>query len=254
MTENTKVNRRRFKLLACEIFYRELCYCSALSPHVIDIEFISQGLHEAGREGMSGVLQRELDNFDPEPYEAVLLGYALCNEGVLGLGHPELPLVIPRARDCVSLFMGSKKRFNEYVRRNPGTYFLTRGWLEREFENIETEFGSVGPSPLGPRGSYEELEEMYGEKNAKFLSKVVGDSLTQYKKAAYIHMPGMENGYKDQAKEQAKKVGVFFESLEGDFGILQRLVDGDWEEREFLIVPPGEIIKDHFRDEIIESS
>ena len=120
----------RYKLIACEILYRELCYCAALSKNIVDLEFLPKGLHDLGEEKMSARLQQAIDGVDSGRYQAILLGYALCNNGIRGLRGP-LPLVIPRAHDCITLLLGSKERYREVFDANPGTYFESTGWMER---------------------------------------------------------------------------------------------------------------------------
>ena len=46
----------RLKLIACEIFYRELCAAVARSINQVDIEFVPKGLHDIGQAGMSAKL------------------------------------------------------------------------------------------------------------------------------------------------------------------------------------------------------
>ncbi len=43
----------RLKLIACEIFYRELCAAVARSVNQVDVEFLPKGLHDIGQAGMS---------------------------------------------------------------------------------------------------------------------------------------------------------------------------------------------------------
>jgi len=119
----------RLKCIACEIVYRELCAAVALSPHVVDLEFLPKGLHDIGSVGMLREMQAAVDRVDASRYDAVLLGYALCNNGVVGLRDRERPLVLPRAHDCITLFLGSRRRYNDYFHANTGVYFLTSGWL-----------------------------------------------------------------------------------------------------------------------------
>ena len=121
----------RLKLIACEILYRELCWAVARSPNRVDLEFLPKGLHDIGQEGMSRRLQEVLAGVDPSQYDAVLFGYGLCSNGVVGLSAREVRLVIPRAHDCITLFFGSKDRYLEYFQGHPGTYFKTSGWIER---------------------------------------------------------------------------------------------------------------------------
>jgi hypothetical protein len=34
------------KVIACEVFFREVCLCAATSPHRIDLEFTDKGAHD----------------------------------------------------------------------------------------------------------------------------------------------------------------------------------------------------------------
>ena len=121
----------RLKLIACEIMYRELCAAVARSVNLVDVEFLPKGLHDIGQAGMSGRLADVLAGVDETRYEAVLLGYGLCSNGLVGLAARSIPLVVPRAHDCITLFLGSKERYLEYFQDHPGVYFKTSGWIER---------------------------------------------------------------------------------------------------------------------------
>jgi large subunit ribosomal protein L1 len=76
----------RFKLIACEVLFREVSACAAQSPHVIDLVFMTKGLHDVPEE-MTRALQREIDATNPAQDQAIVLGYALCSRGTVGLPH-----------------------------------------------------------------------------------------------------------------------------------------------------------------------
>ena len=90
--------RQTYKLIGCEILFREICACASVSANVIDIEIMPKGLHDVGEEKMSAMLQARIDAVDADKYDAILLCYGLCNYGTKGL-HAALPMVIPRAHD-----------------------------------------------------------------------------------------------------------------------------------------------------------
>ena len=72
-------------LLACEIMYREISYCVSRSKNIVDVKFIRKGLHDVGEKEMSAALQGEIDQVPTGRYEAILLGYGLCSNGIRGL-------------------------------------------------------------------------------------------------------------------------------------------------------------------------
>ena len=119
--------RKRLKLLACEIMYRELCLLVSQSENIIDVEFFRKGLHDAGSETMSQTIQMAINTVPTKDYEAILLAYGRCNNGVVGIKAPDIPLVIPRVHDCISLFFGSRLAYEEYFAQDPGTSFRTTG-------------------------------------------------------------------------------------------------------------------------------
>ncbi len=75
----------RLKLICCEIFFREACALLAESRNTCDVDFLPKGLHDLGADRMLPRLQEVVDAVDPERYKAILLGYALCNNGLAAL-------------------------------------------------------------------------------------------------------------------------------------------------------------------------
>jgi len=77
---------------------------------VVDARFLSKGLHDRGARVMRAGLQAAIDEAeaDAEKYDALALGYGLCGNGLAGLEARSVPLVLPRAHDCITLLMGSR--------------------------------------------------------------------------------------------------------------------------------------------------
>jgi len=121
----------RCKLIGCEVLYREMCHACAHSPHQVDVEFLPKGLHDLGGKPMAARIQEVVDRTPEGAYQAILLGYGLCGNGLDGLIARHTRLVLPRAHDCIALLMGSHHRYQVYFEDNPGTYYRSTGWLER---------------------------------------------------------------------------------------------------------------------------
>jgi hypothetical protein len=46
------VYRKRLKLIACEVLFREICCCAAGCSNIVDITFMEKGLHDVGAKTM----------------------------------------------------------------------------------------------------------------------------------------------------------------------------------------------------------
>lgn len=243
----------RLKLISCEIFYREMCFAVSRSINQVDAEYLPKGLHDLGREGMFERIQQVVDAVDESQYEAILFGYGLCNNGLTGLTAKTIPLVIPRAHDCITLFLGSRQRYREYFDANPGVYFKTSGWIEREKPDAELSQLSV-QAKTGMTMSYEDLVEKYGEDNAKYLFETLHQPRRNYGQFTYIEM-GVEpdDRFERQTQEAAERQNWKFEKLQGDMSLIHRLVDGPWVNDDFLVLQPGWRLAARFDEDIIQA-
>ena len=242
-------------IIACEIVYREINYCISQSENMVDARFMKKGLHDIGCEKMSEFLQEEIASIPRNGYDAILLGYALCNNGIVNLRSEHAPLVVPKAHDCITLLMGSKERYKAYMDKHPGTYFRSTGWLERNSAELDDEGKPKSVmTQLGLNKSHEEYVAEYGEENAKYIMEVMGGGLEHYDTLAYIdieELGGFRELEKEAAREAAEKGWELLE-MRGDIGLLKRLIDGKWNEDEFLVLPPGKTIQPSHDGEVIK--
>ncbi len=239
------------KLISCEILYREVCGLIARSVNQVDVQFLPKGLHDIGGAGMREQLQAALDAVEAPKYDAVLFGYALCGMGLAGLTARNTPVVIPRAHDCITLFLGNKERYLEYFNAHPGVYFKTTGWIERG-QGLEQLNQKELRDKTGIGYTYEELAARYGEDNAKYLYEQLGNYTRNYGQFTFIETGVEPDGrFERETREEAARRGWKFEKVAGDLGLMRRLIDGPWDENEFLVVPPGGRVTATYDDGII---
>lgn len=228
----------RYKLISCEVFVREICLAIAESPHTVDPEFTPKGAHDTS-DYLRSMLQERIDAADKKgTYQAILLGFGLCGNSTVGLKAGTIPLVIPRAHDCCTLFLGSREKFLEYFKDNLSAEWSSAGYMERgDTYTRETDTTKM----LGLDMEYETYVKLYGEDNAKYIwetlhPKPVSEELIYIDVLETAHLD-----FKARIAMEAEKQGKPLRVLPGDMRMLRDLVNGSWED--FLVVPPGKRIK-----------
>ena len=227
----------RCYLIACDIFVREISYYIAISSNAINIKFLEKGLHERP-DFLRDVLQKEIDQAacSDYKYDVILLAYALCGNATKGIVARDKPIVIPKAHDCITLFLGSRDLYMEEFNEHPGTYYYTPSAIERGYAA-----GSETNESLEKK--YNEYVAKYGEENAKFLMEVEQGWTKHYTYAASVDLePFRFLKYHEKVKEVADKKSLQYREITGDLCLLKKLLDGNWDENEFLILQPGQKI------------
>ena len=253
-TDRRPAGWKHFVVIGCEVLFREVCFLSASCPHRLDHVWLSQGLHDLGTEKMRTHIQAAVDAVPTGACDAICLAFALCNNGIVGLEARDIPLVVPKDHDCITLFLGSRERYREHFDAAPGTYYLTSGWLERDDSEVTGEEGQSIFERLGLDFGARELRERYGEENAAYVAEMLGGMLRHYSRIAYIDM-GFEDGlgFRDVARRAAVERGWEFELVRGDLGLLRRLLWGEWDE-DMLVVRPGERIEATFDEDLVRAA
>ena len=224
----------RLQFIACKVLQKEAYLCAARSKNAIDVVLMEQGLHlypDKLRNEVQKALDRTSD-IQGRGYDASLLGYGLCSNGITGLSA-KIPVVVPRGHDCITLLLGSKENYKEYFDSHRGVYWYSPGWIET----------STQPGKERYERTLREYKEKYGDDNAEYLMNMEQNWMKEYSWATYIDW-GFANSQeeKEYTKRCAEYLGWKYDELKGDQGLMQRFVDGVWNETEFLIIRPGEKI------------
>jgi hypothetical protein len=218
-------NRKPVIILACQVMQ------SLIQPHLPDgkipTTYLDYGLH-IRPDKMTPTLQAQLDAL-PEP-SLVLIGYGLCGNGLDGLKAGPHTLIIPRADDCIAILLGSYQAYIQAFREEPGTYYLTKGWLES------------GSDPLK---EYRVYVDRYGVENADSLIDVM---YSRYRRLCFVaHTQPDLDEYRPKAIEVAEfcaqRWRMSYEERIGSDGLIRGLLEaprhnGDLGD-DFVAVPPG---------------
>ncbi len=215
---NSPTSRR--KLIACATVIEEIL---PFLPPDLPYEILDFGLHLRPN-SLKVALQEKVDQAS-QGADVLLLGYGLCSMAVVGLHSTSATLVIPRLDDCIGIFLGSDAAYKAQAEREPGTYYLTKGWIE------------AGDSPFA---EHQRLVERYGAEKAMRLTKLI---LNHYTRLAFINTGQYEiERYRAYARENAAQFGLRFEEIGGSPALVHKLVFGPWDE-DFVVVPPGKTVQ-----------
>ncbi|MBN1137640.1 MAG: DUF1638 domain-containing protein [Anaerolineae bacterium] len=212
-------------VLACATVMEEML------PHLpagVSAQVLDFGLHINAAK-LKRALQDAIDDAAGTA-DTIILGYALCSMAVIGLRANNCTLVVPRVDDCIAIFLGSSHAYKQQSRAEPGTYYLTKGWLE------------VGDTPFD---DYDRLAEKYGPQKAEW---VIRQMIRHYTRLALIDTGRQSDldRYREQARCLAERWSLRFEEIQGADALVRQMLFGPWDDS-FVVVPPGETIRyEHF--------
>jgi len=210
-------------IVACRVMEPEFV---ALMPadNSVEVRYLDQALHMTP-DKLTPLLQEQVDA--AQKYASkIVLGYGLCANGVAGVVAPKQGLIIPRAHDCIALFLGSRKAYDEAMRVRPGTYYLTPGWVAERKD------------PLGY------MEEKYvprvGRETAEWALR---QELKNYTHIVLINTKAAApEPLRQRALENARFLNLRYEEVDGPRDYFRKLLCGPYLEKDFIVFQPGEIV------------
>ena len=241
------------KLIACEVFAREICFCMAATPNVIDVEFTAIASHDRPQT-MRTMLQDKIDAADlcGRDYDAVLLCLGLCGNATVGLKSRSTQLVIPRAHDCATILLGSKKLFRKHFEHMPSQPYTSRGHMER---NSECDVRSLWTKDAVTQKA--EYAKRYGEDNASAIYDVMNPHVGHGKGSKVVYIDITQTRSDEciaAAQDKATRDGADFVRLKGSLHLIRNLMSGNWYPEDFLVVKPGKMIVAEYDWETIISA
>jgi hypothetical protein len=241
----------RLKSLTCDALARPVYFCSARSPQIVDVQLVERHLHKP--EEIRGRLQQLIDEAEDQGYQAVVLAFGLCGQATAGLVARSIPLVLPRAHDCITLFLGSRQRYKAEVEQEPGTFWYSQDYLERKSENSGG-LAMGATTDADTQLMYEKYILKYGRAKADRLMAVMSEWMTHYTRAVYLDLGfGDGSASEAEARSNAASHSWKYERIAVNLDLFQRLMNGQWDAADFLVVPPGQRVAMSYDDNIIES-
>jgi len=216
-------------IIACQVLQNML---ERLLPDGLaeQVTFMDYGLHRHPNQ-MTFTLQDAIDSIKTP--SLVVLGYGLCGNGLNGIKAGNHMLLIPRADDCIAILLGSREAYMQEFESVPGTYYLSKGWLES------------GSHPLK---EYREYVEKYGQEDAEWI---MDQQYQHYERLVLVtHSPNDMEKYRSQAQEVAQfcqRWNMRYEEILGSDTYVKQLVEVaaalDKADNNFVVIPPGGEIK-----------
>lgn len=212
-------------VLACRVFQYWL---EQLLPEGMaqNITYFDYGLHAVPR-NLQQTIQQAIDGI--EQPSLIVLGYGLCGNGLDKIQAGKHYLLIPRTDDCIAIMLGSYQAYRREMDKEPGTYYLSKGWLE------------AGTNPLAESKKY---AQKYDDATVDYLMD------TQYQHYRRILLVARDQQELDEYRSQAREVaaycarwGMRYEEILGSDQYLKKLVDRaagqEQVDEDFLLIPPG---------------
>ncbi len=198
------------------------------------VTFLDAGLHAVPKK-LNRALQEAIDGI-AEP-SLVVLGYGLCGNGLKGIKAGRHALLVPRADDCITMFLGSRAAYREQFEAAPGSYYLTKGWLDS------------GSTPLA---EYQKYVPRFGEETAMWMMDA---QYSHYRRLVLVaHNAADLAQYRPAAQEVAAfcaRWGLEYVEILGSEDYLRRLIETaaaldlslSEDGKDFFVIPPGGEIK-----------
>lgn len=216
-------------MLACEVFRVPL---EGRLPPMMQarMRYLDYGLHQTPRK-LAQTLQTQIGALDHP--SLVVLAYGLCGNGLHGLKAGPHTLLVPRMDDCIAMFLGSYAAYRALSAEEPGTYYLTRGWLE------------AGSDPLAEFGR---LQRRYGETKAQWI---MDQQFQHYRRLVFVAQDAADLlRYEPRAREVAAyctRWGMRLELRTGSPDFLNLFAQAiaaaaaglPLPSDDFLLIPPG---------------
>jgi N-methylhydantoinase A/oxoprolinase/acetone carboxylase beta subunit len=213
------------------------------TPYEYITRVLPAQLHNNPR-NLRELLQQHIDELENTPgLIGICLLFGLCGRGTVNLETRSLPVIIPRAQDCIGIYLGSHERYLAEFKSHPGTRYMSRGWYDKTVKDVDAsteDFMTLREKSLY-KTSYDQLKEQFGDENAAFISHFRESWKRNYTRAGYIRFEGETDNAPglEITRATADTLDWEFRELTGDESLIEAMLSGKWQHPELVIVPPN---------------
>ncbi len=230
-----------YLLIACDVFQEVINKHINQTSHKITPKYLKMEAHLEPKK-LHQDIQLIIDEAEGQAYDIILLAYGLCGNATNGITARDIPIIIPRAHDCCTLFLGSIDEFLKHFGENLSASWTSSLYLAKSSQGIYTPNGQHTMEYFGLSDDFEELVKQYGEDNAEYLWSELHANNKHNTKLFYISTGADDDEFnienlKQTAKEQSKE----FHLIQGSTRLIKNLLDERWGD-DYLFVAPGESI------------
>lgn len=227
----------RLLAITCDILSRPVYHFASTSPHIVNVVDLSAALH-AEPATLRDRIQARIDAAGPD-LDAIVLAYGLCGGATAGIEARDVPVILPRAHDCVTIFLGARDRYDAEHEASPGTYWYVQDQMDRGNDLKGWLLGDAARSDdvVATRAEY---VRRFGAENADYLMETLGEWRTRYERGAFLDTGlAPADAAVDRARDETERRGWRFERKLADLDLVRRLLYGEWDD-DFQVLQPGQ--------------
>jgi len=225
-------NGKKVYVIACKVLRPDIQDAAKKAGLDVDFEFLPFGLHNTPAE-LTREVQKQIDAASASgKYEKIILGYGICGKGTVNIQSRQIPLVIPQAHDCITLFLGSAAEYKEQFGKCPGTYYFTKGWFD-ENPNYEVSL-RIGLNIETPGKTYTPDE-------LQIMEEFLAGWQKNYSRAVFVRSSENDEDecYRKITKDIAQGYGWKYEEFIGSTELMEKVLTAEKSSDEVLMVPSG---------------
>ena len=170
-------------IICCKVLEKEIKQITQCIPEVGHLEVMDWGLHTQP-DLLLKTLCHRIEKLQ-DKVQAIVLGYGRCQALDKIPQNYKVPVYYPRADDCIGVLLG-QKRYEQELKNEAGTWFLTPGWTEMGMEFIfhELQLNHLAQKNIDPLEMAHRMLKDYTR--ALFIDTRVGNQKRLLEKARMI--------------------------------------------------------------------